>query len=79
MLSFGGRDVLIKSVLHSLPLHIISAVYPPKTTLDLIEKAFANFFWGSSNDKNSYHWIKWQNLCFPKNESGVGFRSLHDT
>ncbi|XP_075101706.1 uncharacterized protein LOC142177140 [Nicotiana tabacum] len=26
----------------------------------------------------SRHWASWQNLCLPKEEGGLGFRSLHD-
>jgi len=78
LLSMGGKVVLIRSVLHSIPLHIISVAHPPKTILDLIEKSLANFFWGSSEGKRKYHWISWKKLCYPKIEGGVGFRSLHD-
>lgn len=24
------------------------------------------------------HWVSWKGMCFPKEEGGVGFRSLHD-
>ncbi|XP_059289936.1 uncharacterized protein LOC132043485 [Lycium ferocissimum] len=78
LLSFGGRAVLIKSVLHSLPLHLLSVVEPPKTTISLIEKYIANFFWGDNAGKNKYHWKAWKDLCFPKEEGGVGFRSIQD-
>ncbi|XP_019237050.1 PREDICTED: uncharacterized protein LOC109217274 [Nicotiana attenuata] len=47
-LSYGGKSVLIKSVLQAIPLHILSAVHPPKTTFYQIEKIISNFFWGWS-------------------------------
>ncbi|XP_059315864.1 uncharacterized protein LOC132066597 [Lycium ferocissimum] len=43
-----------------------------------MEKHFARFFWGSSNDKRRYHWSSWENLCFPKEEGGVGIRNMTD-
>lgn len=55
MLSHGGRIVLIKNVLQALPTYNLSALVPPKGTLNLLEKYFANFFWGSNGDTNKYH------------------------
>lgn len=55
MLSYGGRVVLIKSILHSLPLYTLSAMSPPKGTFNLLKKYLARFFWGSTSDKIKYH------------------------
>ncbi|XP_060170889.1 uncharacterized protein LOC132601848 [Lycium barbarum] len=44
ILSCGGRQVLIKSVIQSLPIYIPSAINPPKGTLELMERHIANFF-----------------------------------
>lgn len=78
MLSDGGKITLIKHVLQSIPIYTLSALNPPKGTICLIEMHFANFLWGTSDGKNKYHWSKWENLCFPKDEGGVGIRSMHD-
>lgn len=56
MLTCGGRVVLIKSVLQSLPTYTLTALNPPKATLNLIEKHMANFLWGTSGAKKNYHW-----------------------
>ncbi|XP_060182093.1 uncharacterized protein LOC132611726 [Lycium barbarum] len=45
-LSAGGKAVLIKSVLASIPLHTLSVIQPPKTCIKQIEMCIANFFWG---------------------------------
>lgn len=42
----GGRLILIKYVLNSIPLHILSTISPPKQTLHEIERLYAKFFWG---------------------------------
>lgn len=55
MLSYGGRATLIKHVLQSILIHLLSAVSPPKTVMKQIEKLVANFFWGLENDKLKYH------------------------
>ncbi|XP_019224305.1 PREDICTED: uncharacterized protein LOC109205994 [Nicotiana attenuata] len=76
LLSYGGRATLIKHVLQSIPIHLLSAVSPPKTVLRQIEKLAANFFWGMDSDKNKYHWASWQQLSNTLDEGGVGFKSI---
>lgn len=77
-MSFGGKAVLIKPVLYAIPMHILAATNPPKTTLQIIEKQFSNFFWGNSEGDNKHHWFSWASLYWDKNEGGAGFRSIHD-
>ena len=76
LLSLGGKVVLIKHVLSSLPLHLLATVSPPKSVFATLEHLFANFFWGSDEGGLKYHWIRWKDLCAPKKEGGLGFRSL---
>ncbi|XP_019252901.1 PREDICTED: uncharacterized protein LOC109231716 [Nicotiana attenuata] len=78
MLSYGGKLILIKHVLQSLPIYILCALNPPKSVPKLMEKHFANFFWGTSEGKNNYHWSARKNLCLPKEEGGVGIRRMED-
>ncbi|XP_019251036.1 PREDICTED: uncharacterized protein LOC109229948 [Nicotiana attenuata] len=78
LLSVGGRAVLINSVLQSMPIHLLSAVNPPAYVINRLHKIFARFFWSSSMEGKARHWASWDNLCLPKEEGGVGFRSLHD-
>ncbi|KAG5596673.1 hypothetical protein H5410_037905 [Solanum commersonii] len=40
--------------------------------------ALANFFWGNSGGKQKYHWTKWETLCKPTQEGGIGIRKLED-
>lgn len=78
MLSYGGRTILIKHVLHSLPIYILSAMNPPKGIFKLMERHFTNFLWSSSDGKNKYHWESWIKLCIPKYEGGVGINKMED-
>lgn len=57
ILSFGGKVILIKSILHALPLHLLSVLYPSKIVLSQIEKIISNFFWGKGESKNKFYWI----------------------
>lgn len=78
LLSYGGKAVLIKTVLNALPIHLLAAVQPPKTTLYQIEKIIADFFWGMDGNRTKKHWIAWNDMCFPEEEGGTGFRALTD-
>ena len=48
ILSPGGRVVLLKHVLSSMPIHLLAAVVPPKGVLRELERIMATFLWGSS-------------------------------
>jgi hypothetical protein len=37
----------------------------------------AKYWWSSSLDKKSMHWISWKDLSKPKIKGGMGFRDLH--
>nr|XP_016433987.1 PREDICTED: uncharacterized protein LOC107760452 [Nicotiana tabacum] len=78
LLSFGGKATLIISVLQSMPVHLLSVLDPPNNILVHLHKIFARFFWSNKQEGRSRHWASWQNLCLPKDEGGLGFRSLHD-
>ncbi|XP_071923146.1 uncharacterized protein [Coffea arabica] len=78
LLSPRGRLVLIRSVVSTMPLHILAASAPPKGVLRALEKVFANFLWGRSEGGNRYHWIGWESLCKPSVEGGVGVLALAD-
>ncbi|XP_019231693.1 PREDICTED: uncharacterized protein LOC109212501 [Nicotiana attenuata] len=78
LLSIGGMAVLIKSVLQSMPIHLLSTVNPPANVINKLHKLFARFFWSNSVEGRARHWASWDTLCMPIEEEGVGFRSLHD-
>ncbi|KAK4716364.1 hypothetical protein R3W88_014702 [Solanum pinnatisectum] len=78
ILSYGGKATLIKHVLQSMPIHILSAASPPSTILKQIQGILADFFWGWRNDKKKYHWSSWKNLRFPYDEGGIGVRLMND-
>ncbi|XP_070039778.1 uncharacterized protein [Nicotiana tomentosiformis] len=78
LLSFGGKTTLITSVLQSMPVHLLSMLDPPNNMLEHLHKVFARFFWSTKEEGRIRHWSSWQNLCLPKEEGGLEFRSLHD-
>ncbi|XP_060195138.1 uncharacterized protein LOC132624361 [Lycium barbarum] len=78
LLSIGGKVTLIKHVLQSMPIHLLSACDPPKGVLAQIHKMFAKFFWSNSVGNSSKNWVSWTTLCHPQDEGGMGFKSLQD-
>lgn len=77
-LSPGGRLILIKHVLSAIPIHVMSALQPPKGTLNQLERLFSNFLWGRSEDSQRRIWRSWSRIAFPYDENGLGIRRLHD-
>lgn len=46
----GGKMILLRSVVQSFTSYILSAICPPKATIELLEIHFVKFLWGSIND-----------------------------
>ena len=55
--------VLIKSVLFSMPIHLLATSSPSQGVFVALEKLFADFLWGSSDFGTNFYWIRWENLC----------------
>lgn len=78
MLSCGGREVLLTSVIQNVPIYVLSAISPPKCVIKELHRIFAKFFWNNKEDGRRKNWSTWYKVCLPKRERGLGFRSLHD-
>lgn len=57
-LNAASKIQLIKSVLSSIPIHTIAAIYPTKSVLSKLEGMFARFLWGSSEVFRRKYWCK---------------------
>lgn len=49
LLSTGGRLALIKHVLHSTSIHILTVFDLPKVVFQRLESVISDFFWGQTN------------------------------
>lgn len=76
--SYGGKVILIKHVLQSLPTHLLYIVTPPCIVLKKIQSLMDDFLWGWREYNKQYHWSSWKNLSFRIEEGGIGFRNLQD-
>ena len=63
ILSIGGRLVLIRSVLSSIPIFWLSLVPIPASILDKLRKLIFSFLWGSSSKNKKFHLADWQLLA----------------
>uniref|UniRef100_M1BM57 Reverse transcriptase n=1 Tax=Solanum tuberosum TaxID=4113 RepID=M1BM57_SOLTU len=77
-LSYGGKYILIANVLQSMPIYLLSAMNPPKKVIEKLHKLFAGYFWSKTGGEQGKYWVAWEDMCFPRSEGGVGFRSIHD-
>ncbi|XP_059277795.1 uncharacterized protein LOC132031972 [Lycium ferocissimum] len=77
-LSKGGKIVLVKHILLAMPVHLLATMKPPKGTFEQLEGAINSFIWNDNDTKRKYHWRKWESMCLPNEEGGVGFRCLRD-
>ncbi|KAL6549238.1 hypothetical protein OROHE_009083 [Orobanche hederae] len=76
LFSSGGREVLVKSILQAIPIYAMSCFRIPTGVCLEIERLCQNFWWGDSESKKTIHWSKWNELCIPKSQGGLGFRRL---
>ena len=75
-LSFPGRLQLLKTVIFGTVNFWISAFILPKGCIKSIEALSARFLWSGSLDKRGIAKMSWKTVCLPKEEGGLGLRSL---
>lgn len=74
-LSLAGKMTLTKSVLSSIPVHTMSTISLPASTLNGLDKISRSFLWGSTVEKRKQHLVAWDRVCLPKEDGGLGIRS----
>lgn len=78
-LSYAGRLQLIQSVVSSIVNFWSSAFILPMGCLDEIESLCSTFLWSGSPNQTHKAKVKWDDLCYPKSEGGLGIVKLHDS
>jgi hypothetical protein len=75
-LSKGARVTLFKSTLSNLPTYFMSIFLIPTHVANRIEKLQRHFLWGGIGEEFKYHLVRWDKVCSPISEGGLGFRNL---
>ncbi|XP_019157363.1 PREDICTED: uncharacterized protein LOC109153925 [Ipomoea nil] len=78
-LSRGGREVLLKTVLQSIPNYAMNVFLHPNGLSEEIEKIMNFFWWGCERrERGGIRWSQWKDLCVPKQFGGMGFRRVRE-
>ncbi|KAL8124124.1 hypothetical protein AgCh_011939 [Apium graveolens] len=78
-ISQGGKEVLVKSVLQSLPTYAMSVFLLPLEITKDLERSISRFWWNTKkNVSRSIHWMSWERLSRHKSCGGMGFRDFRD-
>uniref|UniRef100_A0A453NTJ0 Uncharacterized protein n=1 Tax=Aegilops tauschii subsp. strangulata TaxID=200361 RepID=A0A453NTJ0_AEGTS len=68
LMSYGGRLVLINSVLTSMPMFLLSFFEVPKGVRKRLDFYRSLFFWQSDEVKTKYRLARWDIICRPKDQ-----------
>jgi hypothetical protein len=74
----GGRLVLLKSVLSSIPSYFLCFFKAPTGIISLIESIFKAFLWGGSEESRKLNCIKWDKVCLAKEHGGLEVRRVKE-
>jgi len=78
-LTRAGKEILLKSIAHSMPIFTMSVFLLPSTVCDSIEKIMNRFWWHKTGaNSRGIHWLSWARLAVPKNIGGLGFKRLRE-
>ncbi|XP_031101990.1 uncharacterized protein LOC116005896 [Ipomoea triloba] len=78
LISKAGREVLIKSIAHSLPIFTMSVYLLPGHTCNAIEKTLNRYWWSGGDRQKGIHGLSWSRLSAPKTCGGLGFKKIRE-
>ena len=77
LLSTGGKEILLKSIVQAIPTYAMSVFKIPKKICKGIIDAMSQFRWGDEDNQKRMHWMAWWKMYVPKDHGGMGFRDIH--
>ena len=75
-MSVGGWLVLIESVLTSISMFMLSFFEIPRGILEKLDYYRSRFFWQTDEHKKKYRLTKWNIICQPRDQGGLGIKDL---
>ena len=76
LLSYGGRLTLINSVLTSMPMFPLSFLEIPVGVRKRLDFYRSHFFWQCDEIKRKYRLSRWDIICGPKEQGGLGIENM---
>ncbi|KAJ1698895.1 hypothetical protein LUZ63_007407 [Rhynchospora breviuscula] len=76
-LSFAGRTELIRSVLQSMPMHVMATQLLPKKVLNDLSSIFKKFLWGKVGHNRYLALVGWEKICTTFQQGGLNIRNLN--
>ncbi|KAL4304011.1 hypothetical protein GQ457_10G010470 [Hibiscus cannabinus] len=77
LLSFSGREVLIKSIAQATPQYVMSCYLLPSSLVEEMSISICRFWWSGKGSACGWPFVAWVDLCKPKAAGGMGFKDLH--
>ena len=75
-ISFGGRIVLLNTVLNAIPIFFLSFLKMPTQVWRRVVRIQREFLWGGVGRGKKISWVKWDLVCQPKRNGGVGVKDI---
>lgn len=73
-LNIAGRLILVKVVLQSIPVYLLSTLAAPKKVLRKIRNMQCTFLWKGYNNSRKWALIAWGTLYLPNKDRALGLR-----
>ncbi|KAL4339385.1 hypothetical protein GQ457_08G031180 [Hibiscus cannabinus] len=77
LLSFSGREVLIKYVAQAFPQYVMSCYLLPCSLVEEMSRSIRRFWWSGKGSTRGWPLVAWDDICLPKPAGGIGFKDLH--
>jgi hypothetical protein len=76
LLSPTGKVVLIRAVIESLLVYVMSTTMLPRGLMMQITRLIRSFFGGRTDSRRYMAWAGWEKVTLPKSKGGLGMRDL---
>ncbi|XVF36716.1 hypothetical protein REPUB_Repub19eG0082000 [Reevesia pubescens] len=73
-LSFAGRATLVQAVTSTIATYAMQSTKLHVSVTHEIDRLNRNFLWGSTDEKSRVPLVKWDTVCKPKSDGGLGIR-----